>query len=54
MMAVAGPGGALKLAEIAAATLLAGEISMGAAMASGEFVTAHELYGRNRPKTQRE
>jgi hydroxymethylglutaryl-CoA reductase (NADPH) len=54
MMAVAGPGGALKLAEIAAATLLAGEISMGAAIASGEFVTAHELYGRNRPETQRE
>jgi hydroxymethylglutaryl-CoA reductase (NADPH) len=50
MMGVAGKGGALKLAEIAAATLLAGEISMGAAIASGEFVTAHEQYGRNRPK----
>jgi hydroxymethylglutaryl-CoA reductase (NADPH) len=50
MMGVAGRGGALKLAEIAAATLLAGEISMGAAIASGEFVTAHEQYGRNRPK----
>ncbi len=41
--------GALKLAEIVAATLLAGELSMGAAIASGEFVAAHETYGRNRP-----
>ena len=31
------------------ATLLAGEISMAAAIASGEFVAAHEKYGRNRP-----
>ena len=52
MMGVAGKGGALKLAEIAAATLLAGEISMGAAIASAEFVSAHERYGRNRPETQ--
>jgi hydroxymethylglutaryl-CoA reductase (NADPH) len=44
-----GQGGAPKLAEIAAATLLAGELSMGAALASGEFVAAHETYGRNRP-----
>jgi hydroxymethylglutaryl-CoA reductase (NADPH) len=49
MLGCAGPGGAPKLAEIAAATLLAGELSMGAALASGEFVTAHEMYGRNRP-----
>ena len=50
MMGVAGKGGAIKLAEIAAAALLAGEISMGAAIASGEFVSAHEHYGRNRPE----
>lgn len=49
MLGAAGNGGALKLAEITAATLLAGEISMGAAIAGGEFVAAHELYGRNRP-----
>jgi len=49
MLGCAGPGGAPKLAEIAAAALLAGELSMGAALASGEFVEAHELYGRNRP-----
>ena len=45
-----GRGKALKLAEIVAATLLAGELSMGAAIASGEFVAAHETYGRNRPE----
>ena len=49
MLGCAGPGGAPKLAEIVAATLLAGELSMGAALASGEFVLAHETYGRNRP-----
>lgn len=41
--------GALKLAEITASTLLAGELSMAGAIASGEFVEAHESLGRNRP-----
>jgi len=50
MLGCAGEGGAPRLAEIAAATLLAGELSMGAAIASGEFVAAHEAYGRNRPE----
>ncbi|HVT61001.1 MAG TPA: hydroxymethylglutaryl-CoA reductase [Thermoanaerobaculia bacterium] len=49
MLGCAGDGGAPKLAEIVAATLLAGELSMGAAIASGELVAAHETYGRNRP-----
>lgn len=49
MMGCAGSGHAAKFAEIIAATLLAGELSMGAAIASGEFVQAHETYGRNRP-----
>ncbi len=49
MLGCAGSGHAAKFAEIVAATLLAGEISMGAAIASGEFVDAHETYGRNRP-----
>lgn len=44
-----GAGKASKLAEIVAATILGGEVSMGAAIASGEFVGAHERYGRNRP-----
>lgn len=49
MLGCVGAGRARKLAEIVAATLLAGELSMGAALASGEFVAAHERYGRNRP-----
>jgi hydroxymethylglutaryl-CoA reductase (NADPH) len=49
MLGVGGRGGALKLAEIAAATLLAGEISIAAAIASKEFTQAHDRYGRNRP-----
>jgi hydroxymethylglutaryl-CoA reductase (NADPH) len=44
-----GEGGAAKLAEITAAFLLAGDLSVTAAIASGEFVQAHETYGRNRP-----
>jgi hydroxymethylglutaryl-CoA reductase (NADPH) len=50
MLGCAGTGGARKFAEIVAATLLAGELSMAAAIASGEFVAAHERYGRNRPR----
>ena len=49
MLDCVGSGRARKLAEIACATLLAGELSMAAAIASGEFVEAHETYGRNRP-----
>jgi hydroxymethylglutaryl-CoA reductase (NADPH) len=50
VLGCAGSGRAGKFAEIICATLLAGELSMGAAIASGEFVDAHETYGRNRPK----
>ncbi|MDH4064393.1 MAG: hydroxymethylglutaryl-CoA reductase [Acidobacteriota bacterium] len=49
MMGCAGPGHAAALAEITAATALAGELSMAGAIAAGEFVSAHEAYGRNRP-----
>jgi hydroxymethylglutaryl-CoA reductase (NADPH) len=49
IMGCAGSGNAPKMAEIVAATILGGEVSMGAAIASGEFVGAHERYGRNRP-----
>ncbi|HJP91137.1 MAG TPA: hydroxymethylglutaryl-CoA reductase [Pyrinomonadaceae bacterium] len=49
ILGCAGRGKAGKFAEIICATLLAGELSMGAAIASGEFVAAHERYGRNRP-----
>ena len=54
MLGCAGGGHAAKFAEIVAATLLAGELSMGAAIASGEFVEAHEAYGRNRPTSSLE
>jgi hydroxymethylglutaryl-CoA reductase (NADPH) len=50
MLGCAGSGHAAKFAEIVAATILAGELSMGAAIAGGEFVDAHETYGRNRPR----
>ena len=49
VMDCVGDGKAKRLAEIIAATLLGGELSMGAAIATGEFVDAHEQYGRNRP-----
>jgi hydroxymethylglutaryl-CoA reductase (NADPH) len=49
MLGCLGAGGAPKFAEIVAASLLAGELSMAAAIGSGEFVAAHEAYGRNRP-----
>lgn len=49
IMGCVGHGKALKMAEIVTAAILGGEISMGAAIASQEFVGAHERYGRNRP-----
>lgn len=49
MLGCAGEGQARKLAEIMAATILAGELSMGAAIAAGDFSAGHERYGRNRP-----
>lgn len=52
MLGCVGDGYAPKLAEIVAATLLAGELSMGAAITNGEMVSAHETYGRNRPQPE--
>lgn len=49
ILGCSGNGKAAKFAEIICATLLAGELSMGAAIASDEFVAAHETYGRNKP-----
>ena len=49
MLDCAGSGKSAKFGEIVAAALLGGELSMAAAIASGEFVAAHETYGRNRP-----
>ena len=44
-----GAGKVLKLAEIVAATVLCGELSLGWAILADEWVTAHDLLGRNRP-----
>jgi hydroxymethylglutaryl-CoA reductase (NADPH) len=44
-----GTGKARKLAEIIAATVLCGEISLGAAVVSEEWVSSHDELGRNRP-----
>ncbi|MBI5105888.1 MAG: hydroxymethylglutaryl-CoA reductase [Solirubrobacterales bacterium] len=44
-----GAGKVLKLAEIVAATVLCGELSLGSAIVAEEWVEAHDAYGRNRP-----
>ena len=43
-----GAGKANKLAEIMAAVVLCGEISLGSAIVANEWVSSHEKYGRNR------
>ena len=44
-----GAGKVRKFAEIVAATVLCGEVSLGSAILAGEWVSAHERLGRNRP-----
>jgi hydroxymethylglutaryl-CoA reductase (NADPH) len=48
IMGCTGENSALKLAEIAAGTALAGEISLASAISSLDWVSSHEQYGRNR------
>jgi hydroxymethylglutaryl-CoA reductase (NADPH) len=48
MLGCYGKGGVLKFAEIVAATALCGELSLGTAIVSQEWVASHETYGRNR------
>jgi len=48
MLGCSGIGKVGKLAEIVAATVLAGELSLAAAISSNEWVSAHEKLGRNR------
>ncbi|HEY2006297.1 MAG TPA: hydroxymethylglutaryl-CoA reductase [Solirubrobacteraceae bacterium] len=43
-----GDGKVLKFAEIVAATVLCGELSLGSAIVAEEWVDAHDLLGRNR------
>ena len=44
-----GQGGVKKFAEIVAATVLCGELSLGTAVVSEEWVASHDRLGRNRP-----
>jgi hydroxymethylglutaryl-CoA reductase (NADPH) len=48
MMGCVGRGKVKKLAEIIAGVALAGEISLGSAISSLDWVSSHEKYGRNR------
>lgn len=49
IMGCYGSGKINKFAEIIAATILAGEITVIASLVNGNYVNAHEKYGRNRP-----
>jgi hydroxymethylglutaryl-CoA reductase (NADPH) len=49
MLGCYGKGNVRKFAEIVAATVLCGEISLGAAVAAEEWVESHDRLGRNRP-----
>ncbi len=44
-----GKGKVRKFAEIVAAAVLCGELSLGSAIVAEEWVEAHDLFGRNRP-----
>ena len=49
MLGCYGKGNVRKFAEIVAATVLCGELSLGSAIVAEEWVEAHDLLGRNRP-----
>jgi hydroxymethylglutaryl-CoA reductase (NADPH) len=49
LLGVRGDGGARPFAEILAAVVLAGDLSLMASFCAGDFVAAHERLGRNRP-----
>ncbi len=48
MLGCHGPGRVLAFAEICAAVVLAGEVSLSSAVLAGDWVTSHERLGRNR------
>ncbi len=52
MMGCSGPGKVEKLAEICAAAVLAGEVSLAGAVLHGDWVESHEQLGRNREAVQ--
>lgn len=49
MLGCYGKGKANKFAEIVAATVLAGDISLACAVIAGHWVSSHDRFGRNRP-----
>lgn len=49
MLGCYGQGKVRKFAEIVAATVLAGDISLASSVVAGDFVAAHDKFGRNRP-----
>ena len=49
LIGCSGPGTARKFAEICGATVLCGELSISAAIASGQFTQAHAAFGRRGP-----
>ena len=49
IMGLAGEGHARALAEVAAALVLAGELSINGALVAGDFAKAHKLLARRRP-----
>lgn len=49
MMGCYGAGKVLKLAEICAATVLAGDLSLSSAVVGDYWVESHDQFGRNRP-----
>jgi hydroxymethylglutaryl-CoA reductase (NADPH) len=48
LLGCAGPGNVRKLAELVAATVLCGELSLGSAIVADEWVSSHDRLGRNR------
>ena len=48
LLGCVGRGTVYKFAEIVAGVVLAGELSLGAAISSSDWVSSHEQYGRNR------
>jgi hydroxymethylglutaryl-CoA reductase (NADPH) len=48
MLGCYGQGKADKFAEIVAAVVLAGDVSLTSAVLAGDWVTSHEALGRNR------
>jgi hydroxymethylglutaryl-CoA reductase (NADPH) len=46
LMNCTGEGSSRKFAEVCAAVVLSGEVSVAAALASGEFSNSHKFFGR--------